>query len=186
VTSIASASSYQIQSPRDFLQNQLLSAIASGAVNASDKTALSTALDDIDTALKDDGSRKAGPPSPDQMKSKLDELISSEVKAGKLTDDQAGELRDIFTKVLSADGQSGPSGAQGPGESPSHAGGPAKGCSGAGNSVSEESANDSGSSASDVLQNFLKLIQEAQSTTGYSASGDTQKAVSALLLNYQA
>ncbi len=63
------------------------------------RSALSTALTDIDTALQQSRSsdQSSGTrPSKDDMKSKIDDLISSEVSNGTLTSDQAEELKGVF------------------------------------------------------------------------------------------
>jgi hypothetical protein len=54
MTTTISSSSYGSQrlSPRDLLQNSLTSQVASGKIDASDKDALSAALDTIDTAMR--------------------------------------------------------------------------------------------------------------------------------------
>src|SRR5262249_40914831 len=112
MTSISSAglASHSFTSPRELLQNELLSEVSSGAVSADDQDALSAALDDIDSTLRsqrpESGSAR---PSPDEMKSKIDDLIASEVQNGKLTSDQADELKNVFAKAFSH----GPGGAGG-------------------------------------------------------------------------
>jgi hypothetical protein len=161
------------------LQNELLSEVSSGTVSSSDETALSSALDDIDSSLKADASSNSGPPSPADMKSKIDDLISAEVKNGKLTSDQADELKNLFAKAM----PHGPGGPGGPG-GPSGPEGSADASSG--DQTRDTKSASSDSSTSTLLQDFLKLIQDAQNTTGYSASGDTQKTLSALLVSFQA
>src|SRR5437016_470001 len=99
MTSISAASINTRQSPLQKLQDELLSEVNSGAVSSSDKDALSTALTDIDSAMQ--ASRTSDQasgtrPSPDQLKSKIDDLINGEVSSGKLTSDQATELQGIF------------------------------------------------------------------------------------------
>jgi hypothetical protein len=84
-------------SPRELLQKELASEVAAGTISSTDQTALSSALDDIDSSLKSERSSGAGqsrPPSPDEMKSKIDDLIAGEVSDGKLTSDQAEELKN--------------------------------------------------------------------------------------------
>src|SRR5256885_6130079 len=122
MTSISAASVNTYQSPLQKLQDELLSEVNSGAISSSDKDALSTALTDIDSAMQ--ASRTSDQasgtrPSPDQLKSKIDDLINGEVSSGKLTSDQATELQGVFKAAFA----NGPGGAGGPG-GPGGAGGP--------------------------------------------------------------
>jgi hypothetical protein len=64
-------------------------------------------------------------PSPGDLKSKIDDLIQSEVSSGKLTSDQATELQGVF-KAAFANGPGGAGGSGGPG-GPGGAGGPPPG-----------------------------------------------------------
>jgi hypothetical protein len=99
---------FQNQSPLTILQNELASEVSSGPISSSDQSALSSALSDINSALQSDSS--SSPPSPSDMKSKIDGLISQEVQSGKLTSDQAKELQNIFANAF----KGGPGGAGGP------------------------------------------------------------------------
>ncbi|XSC45237.1 hypothetical protein ACF1BQ_003230 [Bradyrhizobium sp. RDT10] len=117
MTSISAASINTYQSPLQKLQDELLSEVNSGAISSSDKDALSAALTDIDSVLQasrasDQASDQASGtrPSPDQLKSKIDDLIAGEVSSGKLTSDQATELQGIFKAAFA----NGPGGAGGP------------------------------------------------------------------------
>src|SRR2546421_12239115 len=103
MTSISAASVNTYQSPLQKLQDELLSEVNSGAISSSDKDALSTALTDIDSAMQ--ASRASDHasgtrPSPDQLKSKIDDLIAGEVSSGKRTSDQATECRGASTPRL--------------------------------------------------------------------------------------
>ena len=118
MTSISAASTNTYQSPLQKLQDELLSEVNSGAIKSSDKDALSAALTDIDSAMQ--ASRASDQasgtrPSPDQLKSKIDDLISGEVSSGKLTSDQATELQGVFKAAFA----NGPGGAGGCRRSPS-------------------------------------------------------------------
>jgi hypothetical protein len=108
MTSI-SATSTTGYSPLDLLKQELAKEVSSGTVTSTDETALSSALDDIDSALKSQiGSSSTGtPPSPDQMQSKINSLIDNEVSSGKLTADQAKELKAVFANTFAG----GPGGA---------------------------------------------------------------------------
>ena len=177
MTSIAATSLQQYSSPRDLLQNELSSEISTGTISSADGSALSSALDDIDTAMQSDrASATGGQPSPGDMKKKIDGLIASEVQNGKLTDDQATELQNVFAKAFQNGGPGGPGG-------PGGAGG------GTSSAPSSDSSGTQSSSSSDnttqLLQDFLKLLQDSQGTTGYDASGDAQSKLTSLLVNYQ-
>src|SRR5512138_3651580 len=124
MTSISAASAQTYQSPLQKLQDELLSEVKSGAVKSSDQDALASALTDIDSSLQ--ASRASDQasgtrPSPADLKSKIDDLINSQVADGKLTSDQATELQGIFKEAFA----NGPGGAGGGG--PRGAGGPPPG-----------------------------------------------------------
>jgi len=191
MTSISAASTNTYQSPLQKLQDELLSEVNSGAISSSDKDALSSALTDIDSAMQ--ASRASDQasgtrPSPDQLKSKIDDLIAGEVSSGKLTSDQATELQGVFKAAFA----NGPGGAGGPG-GPGGAGGPPPGGpppSGDASS-SDDTSSSSSTSIDDILKQFLQSLQEslsASSSTSYGASGATSSSsasFSALLIDYQ-
>ena len=194
MTSISAASINTYQSPLQKLQNELLSEVNSGAISSSDKDALSAALTDINSAMQ--ASRASDQasgtrPSPDQLKSKIDDLIAGEVSSGKLTSDQATELQGIFKAAFA----NGPGGAGGPG-GPGGAGGPPPGGPGGpppadGASSSDNSSSSSTTSIDDILKQFLQSLQEslsASSSTSYGATGtssSSSSSFSALLIDYQ-
>ena len=192
MTSISAASTNSYQSPLQKLQDELLSEVNSGAVNSSDKDALSAALTDIDSAMQASrASDQAGGtrPSPADMKSKIDDLIAGEVSSGKLTSDQATELQGIFKSAFA----NGPGGARGPG-GPGGAGGPPPGGPPPSDdaSSSDDTSSTSSSSIDDILKQFLQSLQDslsASSPTSYGATGATSSSssasFSALLIDYQ-
>src|ERR1700704_1503660 len=117
MTSISAISSSSYQSPLQKLQAELQAEINSGTIGSSDQDALSSALTDIDSSLQSSrASDSAGGtrPSPDDLKSKIDDLIAGEVSSGKLTSDQATELQGVF-KAAFANGPGGAGGAHGHG-----------------------------------------------------------------------
>ena len=196
MTSISAASTNTYQSPLQKLQDELLSEVNSGAISSSDKDALSSALTDIDSAMQASrASDQAGGtrPSPDQLKSKIDDLIAGEVSSGKLTSDQATELQGIFKSAF-ANGPGGAGGPGGPGGSRG-AGGPPPGGpppSGDASSSDDTSSSSSSTSIDDILKQFLQSLQEslsASSSTSYGATGTTSSSstasFSALLIDYQ-
>jgi hypothetical protein len=186
MTSISAASTNTYQSPLQKLQDELLSEVNSGAISSSDKDALSSALTDIDSAMQASrASDQAGGtrPSPDQLKSKIDDLIAGEVSSGKLTSDQATELQGIFKAAFAngPGGTGGPGGARGAGGLP-----PADDAS------SSDDSSSSSTSIDDILKQFLQSLQEslsASSSTSYGATGTTSNSssasFSALLIDYQ-
>jgi hypothetical protein len=194
MTSISAASTNTYQSPLQKLQDELLSEVNSGAIKSSDKDALSAALTDIDSAMQ--ASRASDQasgtrPSPDQLKSKIDDLIAGEVSSGKLTSDQATELQGVFKAAFA----NGPGGAGGSG-GPSAAGGPPPGGPGgpppADGASSSDDSSSSTSSIDDILKQFLQSLQQslsASSSTSYSATGtsssSSSSSFSALLIDYQ-
>ncbi|MGY3451790.1 hypothetical protein [Bradyrhizobium sp. USDA 4353] len=166
MTSI-SASSMSGFSPLDLLKQELTKEVSAGKVSSTDQTALSSALDDIDSALKSGSSSSSSstsstPPSPKEMQSKIDDLIQSEVDSGKLTSDQATELKNVFANAFSG----GPGGA----------GGPPPDDASSTDSTSITSSSDSSDSSSQVEELLKKLLEALQSsnsskTSSYSASG---------------
>jgi hypothetical protein len=182
MTSISAASSSSYLSPLQQLQKELQSEVSAGKISSSDQDALSSALTDIDTALQSSRASDASSgtrPSPDDLKSKIDDLIAGEVSSGKLTSDQAAELQDVFKSAF----------ANGPGGAPGHPDGPPPDS----DASSTAGSSDSSDSVADILQQFLKSLQESlssASSTSYSANGiassaGTSGSFSALLINYQ-
>ncbi|MCK9914562.1 hypothetical protein MXD81_35930 [Microbacteriaceae bacterium K1510] len=171
----------QSSSPLQRLQNELTSEISAGTISADDKTALSSALNDIDSALKSGMQAGGTRPSPNDMQSKINDLISQEVSDGKLTSDQASELKNVFANAF----QGGPGGANGAG------GPPPTDADGDNDSSSTSSSTSSSSTNTDVaklMQDFLKMIQDAQgSSSSYGASGSNlMSQIQSLVVNYTA
>src|SRR5882672_6522221 len=158
MTSISAASAQSYQSPLQKLQNELLSEVNSGVIGSSDKDALSSALTDIDSALQSSRASDQGSgvrPSPDDLKSKIDDLINGEVSSGKLTSDQATELQGVFKAAFAngpggADGAGGPGGPGGAGGAHGHHGGHG-GPPPSDNSSSTDGSNSSSTSSADDI-----------------------------------
>ncbi|MCA1426627.1 MULTISPECIES: hypothetical protein [unclassified Bradyrhizobium] len=171
MTSISAASAGSHQSPLQRLQQELQSQVSTGAISSSDQSALSTALTDIDTALQQ--SRSSGaPPSKDEMQSRIEDLISSEVSNGTLTSEQAEELKSVFQSAFTG----------GPGGPPPDDG------------SSDSTTTDSTSSSStdqttaEILQQFLEALQQSQSSaSSYGANGSStgNSSLAALLIDYK-
>src|SRR6266700_1171046 len=160
MTSISAISSSNYQSPLQKLQDELQAEISSGTIGSSDQDALSSALTDIDSSLQSSrASDSAGGtrPSPGDLQSKINDLISGEVSSGKLTSDQATELQGVFKAAFANGGPGGAGGSGGPGG----AGGPPPGPPPTDGSSSTDGTSDSSSSNStdDILQQFLQLLQ---------------------------
>lgn len=196
MTSISSATSAQSYSPLQRLQDELAAEVSSGTVSSGDQSALSSALTDIDNAMKSGASSSGGtPPSPDAMKSKIDSLIAGEVKDGKLTQAQADELKNVFAQAFAggpggAGGADGGKGAGGPPAGGGGGGGASKTSAGpadtnsdgtitaaeqaaydAKNATSSDSTGSSTKSDTDKLvQDFLNLLKDLQSGSSSSSS----------------
>jgi len=196
MTSISAISSSNYQSPLQKLQDELQAEISSGTIGSSDQDALSSALTDIDSSLQSSrASDSAGGtrPSPDDLKSKIDDLIAGEVSSGKLTSDQATELQGVF-KAAFANGPGGAGGPAGAGGAHGHGGPGGPPPTDSASSTDSTSSSSDTSSANDILQQFLQSLQEslsASSSTSYSATGTSgtgstsSTSFSALLIDYQ-
>lgn len=176
MTSISSA--YPSLSPRDRLQDILTSTIASGSIASSDKDALASALDSIDSTLtsrRADGSAGSRP-DPSELKSKITSLISDQVSSGKLTESQGKELQSVFDRVESQ----GPGGARG-------AGGVPPGFTSGTDGIASTSSADSTSDPSSLLRKLLEALKDGNGTTsGYGANGSSSSSSLSLLLDYTA
>ena len=127
-----STTSSTYQTPLQKLEAELQTEVSNGTISSSDESALSSALQDIDSAMQSSasGDQSSGTkPSASDMQSKINDLIQNEVSSGKLTSDQASELQNVFTNTFA----NGPGGAGGPGGiaplQPPGGGGPGRGSS---------------------------------------------------------
>ncbi len=206
MSAIASTSSF---SPLTRLENQLSSDVSSGSISSDDQSALSSALSDITSQLQTPGAG-SGPPAPGAIQAQISGLIQGEVSSGKLTAAQGQELQQVFTQAFQGH-HGGHHHAKAAGDGDSSQGASATGgttdatdttdssSAGAGSTSSASSTDptastDQSSSASDVnqlMQDFLKSVQDSQNANSQSYSGtggsDTLTAqVSSLVVNYQA
>ena len=191
MTSISAASASQHPSPLQRLQQQLQSDVSDGTISSSDQSALTTALQDIDTSLQQGRSSDesgATRPSKDGLKSRIDDLISNEVSNGTLTSSQADELKGVFQSAF-AKGPGGPGGAGGPPPGPPP---PDDGSSdSATSSTDQASSSSTDSSTAKILEQFLQALQQSQSSSNssYGANGSATSAsgtdISALLIDYK-
>lgn len=179
-------------SMKDQMSSTISNELSAGSLSSTDATALTSALTSIDTSLSADrtSSSTSGSSSkldPASMKDKIDSLISDQVSAGLLTDNQASELKNLFasggqstSSSTSRDiaGAGGPPPAPPPGPPPDDA-------------SSDPSSNDNTSSSSvrDLLSSFIKQLQSSQvSSSAYAATGTSKNsyASSALVLDTSA
>jgi hypothetical protein len=189
MTSISATANPTYQSPLQKLQDELQSQVNSGTVGSSDQSALSSALNDIDASLQ--SSRASGQtsgtrPSPDDLKSKIDNLIAGEVSSGKLTSDQATELQGVFKSAF----------AGGPGRARGHHGGPPPSDSDSSPTASIDGTGSSpdSNSSNEILQQFLQSLQNSLASSSSSlygatgnpsTAGNSSSSFSALLIDYQ-
>ena len=207
MSSISALGSSQYSSPLQQLEAELQSEVSDGTISSSDQSALSSALTNIDSSLTAGQSSQAvgsaGDAGPGDIKSKINSLIQAQVASGALTSNQATELQNLFNDTF-GHGSDGPGGAGGPGgpqggppPGPPPSGGGSSGSASAitqlldsasstsGDTSGDTSSTDS-SSSSNVLQDFLKLLQDAQSFA-YGANGTSaSNAAASTLVNYQA
>jgi hypothetical protein len=171
---------FQRVSPREMLQNELASEVSSGKISSADQDALSAALDSIDSSMRGERPAIGGgkPPSPDEMKAKIEGLIQDQVDSGALTAEQAEELKGVFANAMPQGGPGGPRGPGGPG-GPDSAGGLSD--------SSDTEASDSSNDVADLISDFIKLLQEAKGSKSYGESGDALISdISSLLVDYKA
>lgn len=182
MSAIASATAAsQTHSPLSRLKTELASEVSAGTISSADQSALSDALDSIDSAMQASRPEKGSrPPSPDEMQSKIDSLIGDQVSSGALTSDQAEELKTVFANTF-AQGPGGPGGAGGPPPGPP----PGESDDGSSSSSSTSSSN---SDLAKLLTDFLQSLKDSKSSsTGYGASGDQLSSqLRSLILDYSA
>lgn len=164
-------------SPLQRLQNELASEVQAGTIGSADQAALSSALSDIDSALKSQMQAGGSRPSPEDMKAKIDDLIANEVSEGDLTAEQAEELKNVFASAM----QGGPGSAGGPPPGPPPGGSEE-------DDDSTTSATSTETDVSELLKEFLKKLQESQSSTSsYGSNGSNLASeIESLIVNYAA
>jgi hypothetical protein len=75
------------------IQSLLQKQVTAGTIPSGDQSALSSAISDIGSALQSGGSSTAS------IKDQVSGAIDNEVSSGKLTTDQASELKGLFAKA---------------------------------------------------------------------------------------
>ncbi len=164
MSSISSSTTLSaIPSPRARMNSRLEAATSAGTISKTDEVALSSALDDIDKALASSSSSGAAGTraAPEDMKAKINSLIDQEVKDGKLTDEQASELKDLFgaNATEATQGAQGPRGPGGPPPPPP-----------ADSDDDDSTTTDSTTTETDKLDALAALLQKLRDTV---ASTDT-------------
>jgi hypothetical protein len=110
MTSISSTLASFLQPPGSKVQSRLQSAVSSSSISAADQTALSGAITDIFSQLTGASTATTAATTtitaasgttaaPASMKDRVDGAIDNEVSSGKLTSDQATELKSLFAKA---------------------------------------------------------------------------------------
>lgn len=77
-------------------QTQLLQQVSAGEITSEDSDAMLAALEAISEDMAPSGTTSETPPSEEEMQAKLESLLSEQVEAGTLTQEQADELADMF------------------------------------------------------------------------------------------
>lgn len=186
MTSISSTQ-YSHQSPRAMMDKRISAAVSAGTISATDQTALSGALDSIDSSLS--ASQSSGTKPTGGIKDRVDSLIADQVKAGTLTEDQASELKTIFAQgpggtpgSSSADGSDssddmamngvgGVSGAKG--HCGGHGGPPPASNDDDSSTTSTSSTADSASTQLDTLISFLQKLRGSMASSTYGTSSSS-------------
>jgi hypothetical protein len=162
-----------------WLKARISNAASSGQVSKADGAAIGSALGDIASQLQ-----SSSPPSgtqasgPGQFRKKIDGLINGEVASGKLTDAQATELKDLLQP-----GKGGPGFVGSAGHDSRHANRASEGNQDDRSRASVDYSADSHKTTdpsqttnlatSDVLTNFLKVLQEAQTSLAGATYSNT-------------
>jgi hypothetical protein len=165
------------------IQSLLQKQVTAGTIPSGDQSALSSAISDIGNALQSGGTTAGS------MKDQVSSAIDNEVSSGKLTTDQASELKGLFAK------------AHGAGHvHHGHGGG---GASALDSLFSDDSSTDAtntasststtnpltglasdASSAVDRLSGFVSTLRSAVSSNGlYGAAGSTAGRLGSMLVN---
>jgi hypothetical protein len=135
---------------------QIASAVSAGTISAADQNALSSALDSIDSSLSSD--QASGQKPTGGMKGRIDGLIDQQVKDGKLTDDQAKELKSFFAQ--------GPHGQH----RPDGTGGTVSSSTDSAQTSFVDTTNGQSDNTLDALIGFLQQLRSSQNGTTYNLS----------------
>ncbi|WP_375464518.1 hypothetical protein [uncultured Methylobacterium sp.] len=183
--------------PHPSEKNRLASAIgdevSSGAITATDATALTTAVEAIDASLQADGASGGSTASgtstearldPSGAKDRIDGLIADQVTGGTLTSDQAATLKSLFAQ---GDGEGGGTRIGGYGRGGPPAAPPSDAADDASSPSGTGSTGGSTSSSDDLLASFIQQLKASQSGGGYAQGGSssTRANPSALLFDFE-
>lgn len=183
--------------PRTDMDNKISAAVEAGSISETDATALETALDSIDSALSSSSSTSSSKLDPSEMKDRIDSLISDQVEAGTLTEEQAAELQSLFaqgpsggggtppematsedgTEIASVEGSTGleemqgMGGPRGPGGPP-----PPPPPSSSDETSSTSSSDDSSSSVEDVLASMQAFLDNLRASMASDSTYSTSSA----------
>ncbi|WP_422377383.1 hypothetical protein [Roseibium sp.] len=85
-------------SPRDQVANTLNAQVEAGDITSEDQDAMMAALDAIHTERMEAGRPEPGgtPPSREEMQASFESMLSDQVEAGTLDQDQADHLAEMF------------------------------------------------------------------------------------------
>jgi hypothetical protein len=185
-----SMSTAAMMSPNDRMKLALQSAVSAGSVKSADQSALSSAMDDIDTAMKSSGPPTAGT-SQSAMKTKVDGLIDQEVSDGKLTSDQATELKSVYAQAASKmghahHGHGGPPPTDDDSDDPFSTTATSATATSATSTTSATSSTDTTKAAVDQLMAFLQKLEQSvtsSSTYGSTGASTANSTSSSMLIN---
>lgn len=147
-------------SPRDQVVSNLSSQVEAGEITADDQEAVIEALDAIQTQREatERPDFSSGPPSSDEVQARFETLLSDQVDAGTISQEQADHLSEMFEE-----GDLG---------KPEHAGPFEQSSTGQSGAVMEELMN--------------AVLEQLQGSSGYDDSGDRSSAnVSSLLADFK-
>ncbi|MET1411580.1 hypothetical protein ABVF61_04890 [Roseibium sp. HPY-6] len=143
-------------SPRDQVASTLEAKVETGEISAEDSEAMLSALDAMHEERKASGlpDFSSGPPSKEEIAAKFDTLLSDQVDAGALSQDQADQLSALFEE-----GEIGPKARFG------------------------DLANSGGQDLNALIQEFMaSVLEQVQTGTSYDESGETSSSNAASLL----
>ncbi|MEO9527480.1 hypothetical protein [Roseibium sp.] len=85
-------------SPRDQAVNSLSAQVEAGEISADDQDAMLEALDAIHAERMESGPPEQGstPPTQEEMQANFDSMLSEQVEAGTLDQEQADKLAELF------------------------------------------------------------------------------------------
>ncbi|PVB61637.1 hypothetical protein [Labrenzia sp. 011] len=137
-------------SPRDQVVSKLDEEVAAGEITSEDQDAMLEALDAIHAERMESGApdRTSEPPSKEEMQAGFESMLTEQVEAGTLDQEQADQLADLFES-----GELGGPAKDGPPPPPPPSG---------------EAQQDS-----DSIESLMStLLETLQSDTGYDGSGE--------------